>query len=117
MIQPGYGSSIIGDEDLAAYRTASITEFVLDLTQGHEALLAAIPGVTLSQLWQLLGVAEAALFGISACVVLAGLIGLLTTLLTSLNIVRQLWQFEDRNKHTAELASRAEKRDDAQQRT
>ena len=32
-----------------------------------------------------------------------------TTLLTSLNIVRQLWQFEDRNKHTAELASRAEK--------
>ena len=32
-----------------------------------------------------------------------------TTLLTSLNIVRQLWQFEDRNKHTAELANRAEK--------
>ncbi len=30
-----------------------------------------------------------------------------TTLLTSLNIVRQLWQFEDRNKHTAELAERA----------
>ncbi|MEM1436527.1 MAG: FtsX-like permease family protein [Pseudomonadota bacterium] len=50
-----------------------------------EPLLAAIPGVTLSQLWQLLGVAEAALFGVSACVVLAGLIGLLTTLLTSLN--------------------------------
>ncbi|WP_020680213.1 DNA recombination protein RmuC [Marinobacterium rhizophilum] len=32
-----------------------------------------------------------------------------TTLLTSLNIVRQLWRFEDQNKHTAELASRAEK--------
>ncbi len=32
-----------------------------------------------------------------------------TTLLTSLNIVRQLWQFEDRNKHTAELAKRAAK--------
>lgn len=32
-----------------------------------------------------------------------------TTLLTSLNIVRQLWQFEDRNKHTAELADKAEK--------
>jgi hypothetical protein len=42
VIQPGYGSSIIGDEDLAPYRTASITEFVLDLTQGHEALLAAM---------------------------------------------------------------------------
>ncbi len=32
-----------------------------------------------------------------------------TTLLTSLNIVRQLWRFEDQNKHSAELASRAEK--------
>lgn len=30
-----------------------------------------------------------------------------TTLLTSLNIVRQLWRFEDQNKHTAELADRA----------
>jgi len=32
-----------------------------------------------------------------------------TTLLTSLTIVSQLWQFENRNKHTAELANRAEK--------
>ncbi|MDP4536115.1 DNA recombination protein RmuC [Alkalimonas collagenimarina] len=32
-----------------------------------------------------------------------------TTLLTSLNIVRQLWRFEDQSKHTAELANRAEK--------
>lgn len=32
-----------------------------------------------------------------------------TTLLTSLNIVRQLWRFENQNKHTAELANRAEK--------
>lgn len=32
-----------------------------------------------------------------------------TTLLTSLNIVRQLWRFEDQNKHTAELADRADK--------
>jgi len=30
-----------------------------------------------------------------------------TTLLTSLNIVRQLWRFEDQNKHTAELATKA----------
>ncbi|MFA5678828.1 MAG: DNA recombination protein RmuC [Pseudomonas sp.] len=30
-----------------------------------------------------------------------------TTLLTSLNIVRQLWRFEDQNRHTAELADRA----------
>lgn len=32
-----------------------------------------------------------------------------TTLLTSLNIVRQLWRFEEQNKHSAELASRATK--------
>lgn len=32
-----------------------------------------------------------------------------TTLLTSLNIVRQLWRFEDQSKHTAELANRAER--------
>lgn len=31
-----------------------------------------------------------------------------TTLLTSLNIVRQLWRFEDQNKHTAALAEKAE---------
>lgn len=31
-----------------------------------------------------------------------------TTLLTSLNIVRQLWRFEDQNKHTAELAKKAD---------
>ncbi|MDT8405700.1 MAG: DNA recombination protein RmuC [Methylococcales bacterium] len=32
-----------------------------------------------------------------------------TTLLTSLNIVRQLWRYEEQNKHTAELADKAEK--------
>ncbi|MBK5519205.1 DNA recombination protein RmuC [Pseudomonas sp. TH10] len=32
-----------------------------------------------------------------------------TTLLTSLKIVKQLWSFEDRNKHTAELANRAQR--------
>ncbi len=32
-----------------------------------------------------------------------------TTLLTSLNIVRQLWRFEDQNKHTAKLADNASK--------
>jgi DNA recombination protein RmuC len=32
-----------------------------------------------------------------------------TTLLTSLNIVRQLWRFEQQNRHSAELADRASK--------
>ncbi|RLA43542.1 MAG: DNA recombination protein RmuC [Gammaproteobacteria bacterium] len=31
-----------------------------------------------------------------------------TTMLTSLNIVRQLWRYEDQNKHTAELAKKAD---------
>jgi len=31
-----------------------------------------------------------------------------TTLLTSLNIIRQLWRYEDQNKHTAALAQKAE---------
>lgn len=50
-----------------------------------EPLLAIMPGVVLGQLWQLVGVADKALLLVAACVVLAGLIGMLTSLLTSLN--------------------------------
>ena len=50
-----------------------------------EPLTAIIPGVALQQLWDLLGVAEAAMLGIAALVVVAGLIGMLTTFLTGLN--------------------------------
>ena len=46
---------------------------------------AVIPGVALQQLWGLIGVAEYALLGVSAMVVLAGILGLLATLLVSLN--------------------------------
>ena len=60
----------------------SLQRFVNDYA--GEPLTAIIPGVALQQLWQLIGVAEAALLGISVLVVLAGLIGMLTTLLTSL---------------------------------
>ena len=49
-----------------------------------EPLMAIIPGVALQQLWELVGVAETALLAISGCVVVAGLVGLLTTLLTGL---------------------------------
>ena len=49
-----------------------------------EPLMAIIPGVALQQLWEMLGVAEAAMLGISVLVVVAGLIGMLTTFLTSL---------------------------------
>jgi putative ABC transport system permease protein len=50
-----------------------------------EPLLAILPGVALQELWQLLGVAEMALSAISVLVVAAGLLGMLTMLLASLN--------------------------------
>lgn len=51
----------------------------------QEPLLAVIPGVALSQLWELVGVADRALLVIAGFVVLAGLLGMLTAILTSLN--------------------------------
>jgi len=51
----------------------------------EEPLLAIIPGVTLQQLWELVGIVEVALLAVSICVVVAGLIGMLTAILTSLN--------------------------------
>ena len=51
----------------------------------EEPLTAILPGVALQQLWQLVGVAEKALMAVSAFVVVVGLFGMLTTLMTSLN--------------------------------
>lgn len=50
-----------------------------------EALSAVLPGVALQQLWSLTGVAENALRIVAACVVVVGLLGMLTALLTTLN--------------------------------
>ncbi len=50
-----------------------------------EPLMAVLPGVALTELWGLVGVAENALLLVSACVVLVGLLGLLTVMLASLN--------------------------------
>lgn len=50
-----------------------------------EPLLAILPGVALQELWSLMGTAERALFVVSLFVVLTGLIGMLTAILTSLN--------------------------------
>ncbi|KUJ78765.1 ABC transporter permease [Microbulbifer flavimaris] len=49
-----------------------------------EPLLAILPGITLSQLWQMLGVVENILLLISAMVVLASLLGLSIMLLASM---------------------------------
>lgn len=50
-----------------------------------EPLSAILPGVALQQLWSLTGVAENALRIVAACVVVVGLLGMLTALLTTLS--------------------------------
>jgi putative ABC transport system permease protein len=51
----------------------------------EEPLLAILPGAALQELWDLLSVAEQALLAVSSFVVLVGLLGMLTTMLTSLD--------------------------------
>jgi putative ABC transport system permease protein len=51
----------------------------------QEPLLAVLPGIALSQLWDLVGIADLALSVVAVFVVLAGLLGMLTSILTSLN--------------------------------
>ena len=50
-----------------------------------EPLLAIIPGATLAELWQTMAVFERVLLVISGFVLVAGLLGMLTTLLATLN--------------------------------
>ncbi|MDR3387072.1 MAG: ABC transporter permease [Rudaea sp.] len=50
-----------------------------------EPLLAILPGVALQQLWRLVGIAENALLIVSALVVVAGLLGMLNAMMTTLN--------------------------------
>ncbi|GGK58483.1 ABC transporter permease [Amphritea balenae] len=50
-----------------------------------EPLQAVLPGVALQELWGMLGIAEKALLIISGFVVVSGLFGMLTVLLTGLN--------------------------------
>lgn len=51
----------------------------------EEPLLAIIPGATLAELWQTISVFEQVLLVISGFVLIAGLLGTLTTLLSTLN--------------------------------
>lgn len=55
----------------------------------EEPLLAIIPGVALQELWDLVGVAEKALRIVSITVVAAGLLGMLTMILSSLETRRR----------------------------
>ncbi len=63
--------------------TFQVQRFVNDYSA--EPLTAILPGVALAELWGLVGVAEGALLVVSACVVVVGLFGMLTALLTGLN--------------------------------
>ena len=92
------GTEVERDHDDEAFRPDAITACIIGLKSKPqlfglqrfineypaEPLMAIVPGVTLQQLWELLGTAEAALFAVSAFVIAAGLVGMLTTLLTSL---------------------------------
>ena len=63
--------------------TFQVQRFINDYPQ--EPLSAILPGVALSQLWDLIRIAENALLIVSVFVVVVGLFGMLTALLTSLN--------------------------------
>jgi len=54
-------------------------------TYRAEPLLAVLPGVALQELWNLISVAEKALLIVSVCVVIAGLVNLMSVLLAGLN--------------------------------
>lgn len=54
-------------------------------TYRAEPLLAVLPGVALQELWNLVSVAEKALLIVSVCVVIAGLVNLVSVLLAGLN--------------------------------
>lgn len=51
----------------------------------QEPLLAILPGVALQELWQIVGVAETALIGVSAMVVVTALLGMMAMIFSSLN--------------------------------
>ena len=65
---------------LAVFR---VQRFVNDYPK--EPLLAALPGVALQELWDTMAIAEKALLAVSVLVVLVGISGMTTAVLTSLN--------------------------------
>jgi len=91
--------AVHGGSAATGYTPQAITAFLVGLksrvavlryqrdvnTYRGEALSAIIPAVALTQIWQIVGGIEQALRGIALLVVVAGLAGMLTSLLTSLN--------------------------------
>ncbi|MEM9726441.1 MAG: FtsX-like permease family protein [Pseudomonadota bacterium] len=78
-------AALVGlDSKLAVFR---FQRFVNEYRE--EPLSAVLPGLALQELWSVLGVAETALAGVSALVVLAALIGMATMLFASLQARRR----------------------------
>lgn len=65
---------------IAAFR---VQRFINEYPE--EPLLAALPGVALQELWDTMAIAQQALLAISVLVVLVGITGMATAILTSLN--------------------------------
>lgn len=63
----------------------AINEGKITVNGQEEPLQAVIPGVALQQVWQLVGVAENALLVVAGFVVVSGLVGLMSVILTGLN--------------------------------
>ncbi len=90
---------LAADENRAVPPPTSITAFYVGLNSRtsifsfqravnqykDETLMAIMPGVALSELWALMKIAEQALLAVSAFVMVIGLLGMLTALLTGLN--------------------------------
>ncbi len=100
MLRPGTGIDAEQARERAeALRPDSVTAILLGLNTRaavfglqrrvndyrQEALTAIMPGITLQELWRITGVAEQLLRVVAGLVVLAGLLGMLTVLLTTLN--------------------------------
>lgn len=64
-------------------KTFALQRAINDYRQ--EPLLAILPGVALQDLWGIVGIAETALFAVSAMVVVTALIGMMATVFSSLN--------------------------------
>jgi putative ABC transport system permease protein len=78
---PGITAFLVG---MQARETVLLMQRALNDYQG-EALQAVMPGVALSELWRLLGAVDRVLLAVSLCVVLAGLLGMLSAILSTLN--------------------------------
>lgn len=94
-----HSSSAPGEPPEASLQPDEISAFLLGLKtraaalglqyrinqQRDEPLLAILPGIALQQLWRITGLAEQVLRVVAGLVVLAGLLGMLTALLSTLN--------------------------------